>query len=123
MTEESKKEDSKGIAGAPARVPLPIGYRQGIITAITVLLGFSLVFLRFWGFEAPGKWNVSAAVAAALAALAVVVQMVALWRSLQIKDDDESEYKKTLRWFLSSAILLMVSLVFSYLSFLHIVKW
>jgi hypothetical protein len=25
------------------------GYRQGIITAITVLLGFSLAFLRFWG--------------------------------------------------------------------------
>ena len=33
---------------------LPQGYRQGIITAITVLLGFSLALFRFWGFEAPG---------------------------------------------------------------------
>ena len=38
------------------RRPLPNGYRQGIITAITVLLGFSLLFLRFWSFEAPGRW-------------------------------------------------------------------
>jgi hypothetical protein len=29
------------------RVPLPAGYRQAIVTAITVLLGFSLLFLRF----------------------------------------------------------------------------
>lgn len=35
--------------------PRPQGYRQGLITAITVLLGFSLVFFRFWGFEASGE--------------------------------------------------------------------
>jgi hypothetical protein len=35
--------------------PLPEGYRQGIITAITVLLGFSLALFRFWGFETPGS--------------------------------------------------------------------
>ena len=33
---------------------LPVGYRQGVITAITVMLGFSLYFLRFWNFEATG---------------------------------------------------------------------
>lgn len=123
MGEDGIKQTSKKTTAERMRVPLPTGYRQGIITAITVLLGFSLVFLRFWGFELPGAWNVSAEVAAALAALAVVIQMVALWRSLQIKDDDEREYKKTLRWFLSSMVLLMMSLVFSYLSFLRIVKW
>ena len=37
------------------RTPLPPGYREGIITAITVLLGFSLAFFRFWGFEAEGS--------------------------------------------------------------------
>ena len=35
----------------------PPGYRQGLITAITVLLGFSLAFLRFWGLEAAGQWT------------------------------------------------------------------
>lgn len=27
---------------------VPQGYRQGLITAITVLLGFSLTLLRYW---------------------------------------------------------------------------
>ena len=40
----------------PRRSPPP-GYRQGLITAITVLLGFSLAFLRFWGLEAAGQWT------------------------------------------------------------------
>jgi hypothetical protein len=41
----------------PKRQPssVPQGYRQGLITAITVLLGFSLAFLRSWGFEASGE--------------------------------------------------------------------
>ena len=35
----------------PQHRPLPQGYRQGIITAITVLLGFSLAFFRFWALK------------------------------------------------------------------------
>jgi len=46
---------------------VPDGYRQGLITAITVLLGFSLSFLRYW-------------------------------------------YRKTVRWFICSAIALLVGL-------------
>jgi len=99
------------------RTPLPIGYRQGIITAITVLLGFSLLFVRYWNFELPGAWTVSSGIAAVLTTLAIVLQLVALWRSLQIKDDDETEYGKTLRWFLLSAVVLLTSLVLSALSY------
>ena len=47
-------------------MPLPIGYRQGFITAITVVLGFSLVFLRIWGFELPGEWDVTSTASAIL---------------------------------------------------------
>ncbi len=117
-TEKSQKADKER-----PRVPLPIGYRQGIITAVTVLLGFSLVFLRFWSFELPGRWTISAVIAAGVAALSIVFQMVTLWRSLQLEDDDVTEYKKTLRWFLWSAILLLASLACSYASFLQVVKW
>jgi hypothetical protein len=105
-----------------SRAPLPVGYRQGIITAITVVLGFSLLFVRYWDFELPGAWNVSSAVAAILMTLAIVLQLVALWRSLQVKDDDETEYAKTLRWFLLSAIVLLTSLALSALSFTQILK-
>ena len=93
----------------PPRVPLPVGYREGIILAITVFLGFSLVFLRFWSFEASGDWTAASVLAALLMTVSVVLQIVALWRSLQVEDDDEVEYRKTLRWFLSSIIALFAS--------------
>jgi len=96
-----------------ARIPLPAGYRQAVVTAITVLLGFSLLFLRYWNFEAPGAWSVASIVASLLLTLAILLEMVALWRSLQVKDDDEAEYTKTLRWLLAAAILLLVSLIIS----------
>ncbi len=92
------------------RVPLPAGYRQGIITAITVLLGFSLLFVRYWDFELPGAWGLWSIAAAVLMALSILMQIVALWRSLQVKDDDETEYSRTLRWFLVSAITLLISI-------------
>jgi hypothetical protein len=46
------------VTAAPPQPPraAPEGYRQGLITAIAVLLGFSLAFLRYWGFDAPGRW-------------------------------------------------------------------
>jgi hypothetical protein len=95
----------------PARVPLPVGYRPGIISAITLFMGFSLLFLRYWNFEAPGVWSLASFVAAMLLVLAISIQFVALWRSLQIEDDDEREYRKTLRWFLSSVFVLSAGLL------------
>ncbi|MGA7318753.1 MAG: hypothetical protein WBX22_32840 [Silvibacterium sp.] len=53
------------------RVPIPIGYRQGIITAITVLLGFSLLFFRYFDFELPGEWTISSAIAAIVMDLSI----------------------------------------------------
>jgi hypothetical protein len=87
-----------------AKRPLPQGYRQGIITAITVMLGFSLYFLRFWNFEAPGAWTAAALTAAVLMVLSVLLQLVALWRSLQPEDDDEPLYRRTLQWFLAGLV-------------------
>ena len=101
------------------RVPLPSGYRQAVVTAITVLLGFSLLFLRYWNFEAPGAWSVAAILASVLLAIAIVLQMVALWRSLQVKDDDELEYAITLRWLLGAIPLLLASLLISAIDYNH----
>ena len=100
----------------PERGGLPIGYRQGVITAITVLLGFSLLFLRFWSFELPGRWNFSSALSAILMALSILGQLVTLWRSLQLEDENLPVYRKTLRWFLGSAVLLLVALTLAALS-------
>jgi hypothetical protein len=104
----------------PPRKPLPAGYRQGIISAITVLLGFSLLFLRYWSFEAPGEWTIASTLAALLLALAILLELVALWRSLRIEDDDEDEYRKTLRWFVVSIGALMASLLLAALTASHV---
>jgi hypothetical protein len=102
-----------------ARVPLPAGYRPAVVTAITVLLGFSLLFLRYWNFELPGAWSASSIIASVLLTLAIVLEMVALWRSLQVKDDDEVEYAKTLRWLFCATILLLIGLLISAIAYNH----
>jgi amino acid transporter len=102
------------------RAPLPAGYRQGIISAITVLLGFSLLFLRYYSFEAPGDWTIASTIAALLLALAILLELIALWRSLRIEDDDEPEYRVTLRWFVASVGILLASLLLAALATSHV---
>lgn len=97
-------------AAAPTPQVVPTGYRQGIITAITVLLGFSLGFWRFWGFESPGEWDWRSVVAAVALLAAVVLQIVALFRALRVEDDAVPEYRKTVRCFIASAIALVIGL-------------
>jgi hypothetical protein len=46
-----------------------------------------------------------------------VLELVALWRSLQPKDELANEYRLTLRWFLASIVVLLVSLVTAALSY------
>jgi len=92
---------------------LPAGYRQGVISAITVVLGFSLVFLRFWSFELEGEWHPTAIVSTFLMGLSVLGQLVTLWRSLQIEDDQPAVYRKTLRWFAGSTLVMLLGLVLS----------
>src|SRR5262249_58079192 len=87
---------------------LPIGYRQGLITAITVLLGFSLAFLRFWGFEAPGPWALRSVVSTGTSIVAVVPQLIALFRALRPEDPGENEDRKTVMWFLAFSIALLL---------------
>lgn len=103
-------------AGQKPRV-VPEGYRQGLITAITVLLGFSLTFLRFWGFEAPGQWAWPSVISTGTSIVAVVLQLIALFRSLRLADQDENEYRKTVRWFIASAIVLLLGLLFAVVEF------
>lgn len=91
--------------------PLPNGYRQGVITAISVMLGFSLYFLRFWSLEAAGDWAPISFVAAVPIFLSVACLFCALWRSLQVADDNERVYRTTLRWFFWGVVLAFVGVL------------
>src|SRR5882757_2703739 len=122
MSESGKPPDPKPLTPADQPNFIPIGFRSGIITAITVLLGFSFLFLRSWVFELPGEWTLSSAIASILLLLAIVLELFSLWRSLQLKDDHVAEYRLTLRWFLASIIVLLISLVTAALSYSDIFK-
>jgi hypothetical protein len=102
-------KDADDAVGRPKPQMVPAGYRQGIITAITVLLGFSLAFWRFWGFRA-GKWSVRALFAALCLVSAVALQILSLFRALRIEDDEVSEYRSDVRWFIASAVALLLGL-------------
>lgn len=104
----------RGAAANPAssQVPVvPVGYRQGFITAISVLLAFTLAFWRYWSFESPGPWNpLSLAVEVSLG-VAAGLQVVALFRSLRVEDDHVPEYRRTQRWLFASAVVLIAALL------------
>ncbi|HTS22704.1 MAG TPA: hypothetical protein VMN79_12945 [Casimicrobiaceae bacterium] len=93
------------------RQVIPQGYRTGLITAISVLLGFSLTFFRFWNFEASGEWTLGSVVAAAAMVIAVALQLFALRRSLMLEDDHEDQYRKTVRWFVASTAVMLGALL------------
>lgn len=88
---------------------IPDGYRQGFITAATVFLGFSLAFLRFWTMEAPGEWSLRSIVSAATLGFSILIQLVALFRALDVRDHEEKRYRVTVRWFLAGVLSLIVA--------------
>lgn len=96
----------------PARYT-PDGYRSGIITAISVLVGFSLAFLRYWGFEAPESWSWHFVISTVLMLASMLMQLVALFRSLQVEDHEIPHYRVTVRWFVWGVVVMVVGLVFA----------
>ena len=103
----------KGQMDANRKEPpgLPAGYRQGIVSAITVVIGFTLLFMRYWGLEASGHVTGASIAAGVLLTAASLLEFYTLWRSLQLEDDQASEYRKTLRWLVASVAMLLVSIV------------
>ncbi|SEA76896.1 hypothetical protein [Variovorax sp. YR216] len=95
---------------APARRrPLPAGYREGIITAVTVIIGFSLSFVRYWAFEAPGDWTGRSIIALIALLIPIAAEIYTLYRALLVEDDDEATYKVTVKWFIGSVCGMLVS--------------
>jgi hypothetical protein len=112
MAEETDPQTTEETAPvAPARRPLPAGYRQGIVSAITIFIGFSLAFLRFWAFEAPGHWSWRSVVVTAILVVPILLEIYVLFRSLRVEDDDETEYATTIRWFIISVGAMLLAII------------
>ena len=92
---------------------VPDGYRQGLLTAQTLFLGFSLAFVRFWTLEAPGEWAPRSVLAAAVVGLSIVFQLFSLFRALDVRDNEEEHYATTVRVFFIAVLTLIVGVGFS----------
>ena len=57
------------------------------------------------------------AATALLMLLSVALQLVALWRSLQVADDAEPVYRRTLQWFLGGIVSALLGIVIASLAF------
>ena len=112
VEQEKRHMISNNDTSEKQRRSLPIGYRQGIVTAITIFLGFSLAFLRFWAFEAPGTWTPRSVLSTVALGIPIALEVYVLYRSLRVADDDEEEYAKTVCWFIVSIVLMLAAVIF-----------
>ena len=103
------RDNFPAAAQATIRNPLPAGYREGVITAITVFIGFSLAFLRFWAFEEESQWTPHSIAAVVIMLLPISGQIYALYRAVLVADDNESTYRVTVKWFVGSVLGMLVA--------------
>jgi hypothetical protein len=94
-------------------VSLPAGYREGLLTAITVFIAFSLGFLKFWSLETPGRWTLWGVAALAPISIGLLLQLIALFRSLDVRDDQEERYRHTIAYFRWGVVAVIVGVVVS----------
>jgi uncharacterized membrane protein YidH (DUF202 family) len=94
---------------------LPPGYREGIVTAITFLLGFGLAFARFWAFT-PGTWTRADVLEGTPLLLGIVLLSWALFRALDPADEGRRHYATTRRLLLVGVILMFLAVVISVLT-------
>jgi hypothetical protein len=92
---------------------LPVGYRQGLVTAIALFLSLSIAFLRFWSFEAPGSWTPASIGAAILTGTGIVLQLIALFRALDVRDEVLPHYRLTVRIFFAGMVVVIIGATIS----------
>ena len=94
---------------------LPPGYREGLLTAITVFVAFTLAFLKYWSLETPGRWTWLGILSVAPLALGLARQLVDLVRSLDLRDDEAGHYRLTVGYFRWGVVAVLVGVVISIL--------
>jgi uncharacterized membrane protein YczE len=87
-------------------------FRNGSITAIGVVVGFSLSFLSRWA-ALPGDWMHSDLVSVALITLGLALQVKALADLLMVSSLQLKRYHRSVRFFLIGLVLVGLGVVFA----------
>jgi hypothetical protein len=87
-------------------------FRNGSITAIGVVVGFSLGFLSRWS-ALPGEWSPSDLVSVALITLGLALQVKSLADLLLVSSLQLKKYNRSVRIFLAGLILVSLGVIFA----------
>jgi len=85
-------------------------FRNGSITAIGVVVGFSLGFLSRWA-ALPGEWTHSDLASVALITLGLALQVKALADLLMVSSLQLKRYNRSVRFFLTGLTLVGLGVV------------
>ncbi|MGO4386029.1 hypothetical protein AB4Y85_00685 [Microvirga sp. 2YAF29] len=99
-------------AREPVENKIDSTFRNGSITAIGVVVGFSLGFLSRWS-ALPGDWTKSDLISVALITLGLALQVKALADLLLISSLHLKKYNRSVRIFLTGLILVSLGVIFA----------
>jgi hypothetical protein len=105
MTDEPK---------TPERARIHAEFRNGSLTAISVLVGFSLSFLSRWA-GTPGKWHAGDLFAVALIVTGSALQIWALGAMLFVSSMVMANYERAIRIFLAGLAIVAVGVAIALL--------
>jgi len=81
--------------------------RSGSITALGVLLGFSIAVLNQWS-NRPEPWTLVSVIPLTFFGSSVFLQVLALYRALQVPRERQPAHRRTIRLAVSGLIVMFV---------------
>jgi hypothetical protein len=100
----------QGDGDASQQARIDSTFRNGSLTAIGVVVGFSLGFLSRWA-AAPGEWYRADLVAVAAITLGIALQIKALADMLSVRSLVLKRYNRSVRIFMAGVILVASGVV------------
>ena len=94
---------------------LPPGYREGLLTAVTVFVAFTLAFLKYWSLETPGRWTWLGILSVAPLARGRARPLVALISTRDQSDDKAGHNHHPHCYFRWGVVAVLVGVVISIL--------
>jgi len=87
-------------------------FRNGSITAIGVVVGFSLGFLSRWS-ALPGEWSATDLISVALITVGLGLQVKSLADLLLVTSLELKRYNRSIRYFLTGLTLVALGVIFA----------
>lgn len=109
---EMADEASRPAEPAPRRTTIDSTFRNGSLTAIGVVVGFSLGFLSRWA-GTPGNWSATDLVAVVAITLGIALQIKSLAELLSVESLVLARYNRAVRIFISGLILVAIGVAFA----------